>query len=157
MVRILLLTDRELRGIGMPIQVEGGDKRVVKPEWGTKRTCPQCGTRFYDLKKNPAVCPKCETAFDPSAPAKPRRARSAEPKAAKPVPAAEERKSLPGDDDVDIDEVEDIDDIDDIDDTLDDDDDDDSGVMEDASELGEDEDELAEVIDNMDDKDNKDT
>ncbi|WP_235515851.1 FYDLN acid domain-containing protein, partial [Sphingomonas sp. Leaf10] len=22
---------------------------MVKPEWGTKRTCPKCATRFYDL------------------------------------------------------------------------------------------------------------
>ena len=22
---------------------------MVKPEWGTKRTCPKCSTRFYDL------------------------------------------------------------------------------------------------------------
>src|SRR5690348_8608969 len=21
---------------------------MVKPEWGTKRTCPKCSTRFYD-------------------------------------------------------------------------------------------------------------
>ena len=26
---------------------------MVKPEWGTKRTCPKCATRFYDL--DPAV------------------------------------------------------------------------------------------------------
>ncbi|MBA4050305.1 MAG: TIGR02300 family protein, partial [Erythrobacter sp.] len=24
---------------------------MAKPEWGTKRTCPKCGTRFYDLGK----------------------------------------------------------------------------------------------------------
>ena len=22
---------------------------MVKPEWGTKRNCPKCGERFYDL------------------------------------------------------------------------------------------------------------
>ena len=22
---------------------------MVKPEWGTKRSCPKCGERFYDL------------------------------------------------------------------------------------------------------------
>lgn len=26
---------------------------------GTKHTCFQCGTRFYDLKKPAPVCPKC--------------------------------------------------------------------------------------------------
>lgn len=31
---------------------------MVKPEWGTKRTCPQTGERFYDLgKDNPVTSP----------------------------------------------------------------------------------------------------
>lgn len=28
---------------------------MVKPEWGTKRTCPQTGERFYDLGKDSPV------------------------------------------------------------------------------------------------------
>ena len=36
---------------------------MVKPELGTKRTCPSCAARFYDLMKNPITCPKCATAF----------------------------------------------------------------------------------------------
>jgi uncharacterized protein (TIGR02300 family) len=36
---------------------------VVKAELGTKRTCPSCATRFYDLLKNPIVCPKCGVSF----------------------------------------------------------------------------------------------
>lgn len=36
---------------------------MVKAELGTKRTCPSCATRFYDLLKNPIVCPKCGTNF----------------------------------------------------------------------------------------------
>jgi uncharacterized protein (TIGR02300 family) len=36
---------------------------VVKPELGTKRTCPNCATRFYDLLKDPITCPKCATKF----------------------------------------------------------------------------------------------
>lgn len=36
---------------------------MSKPEWGEKRECPECGARFYDLKRSPAVCPKCETSF----------------------------------------------------------------------------------------------
>jgi uncharacterized protein (TIGR02300 family) len=36
---------------------------VVKAELGTKRTCPSCATRFYDLLKNPIVCPKCGANF----------------------------------------------------------------------------------------------
>ncbi len=36
---------------------------MAKPEWGTKRECQSCGARFYDLKRDPIVCPKCETVF----------------------------------------------------------------------------------------------
>ena len=36
---------------------------VVKAELGTKRTCPSCAARFYDLLKNPIVCPKCNANF----------------------------------------------------------------------------------------------
>jgi uncharacterized protein (TIGR02300 family) len=33
---------------------------MVKPEWGTKRTCPKCATRFYDLgKEDPVHCIEC--------------------------------------------------------------------------------------------------
>lgn len=39
---------------------------MVKPEWGTKRTCPKCATRFYDLgKEDPVTCIECGTAFVP--------------------------------------------------------------------------------------------
>ncbi len=36
---------------------------MVKAELGTKRTCPSCAARFYDLLKNPIVCPKCGANF----------------------------------------------------------------------------------------------
>ena len=33
---------------------------MVKPEWGSKRNCPKCGERFYDLgKDDPIVCIEC--------------------------------------------------------------------------------------------------
>ena len=32
---------------------------MAKPELGTKRLCPHCGAKFYDLAKDPIVCPKC--------------------------------------------------------------------------------------------------
>jgi uncharacterized protein (TIGR02300 family) len=33
---------------------------MVKPEWGTKRTCPKCSTRFYDLtNEDPVHCISC--------------------------------------------------------------------------------------------------
>ena len=36
---------------------------MVKPELGTKRSCPSCQTRFYDLGKDPIVCPNCAATF----------------------------------------------------------------------------------------------
>jgi hypothetical protein len=27
---------------------------MPKEEWGTKRVCPNCETRFYDLRRDPA-------------------------------------------------------------------------------------------------------
>ena len=39
---------------------------MVKPEWGTKRTCPKCGTRFYDLgKDDPVTCIECGATWTP--------------------------------------------------------------------------------------------
>ena len=39
---------------------------MVKPEWGTKRTCPKCATRFYDLgKDSPVTCISCGAIWDP--------------------------------------------------------------------------------------------
>jgi uncharacterized protein (TIGR02300 family) len=39
---------------------------MVKPEWGTKRTCPKCSTRFYDLANdNPVNCIECGNAWTP--------------------------------------------------------------------------------------------
>ena len=39
---------------------------MVKPEWGTKRTCPKCTTRFYDLgNDDPVHCIECGTDFIP--------------------------------------------------------------------------------------------
>jgi uncharacterized protein (TIGR02300 family) len=37
---------------------------VAKPELGTKRLCGSCGAKFYDLSKDPIVCPKCDTVFE---------------------------------------------------------------------------------------------
>ena len=34
---------------------------MTKPELGTKRVCAGCNARFYDLMKDPIVCPKCNT------------------------------------------------------------------------------------------------
>lgn len=37
---------------------------MPKPEWGVKRTCPNCDERFYDLQKEPIVCPECGETYD---------------------------------------------------------------------------------------------
>lgn len=37
---------------------------MAKPELGTKRLCGGCGAKFYDLNKDPIICPKCETVFE---------------------------------------------------------------------------------------------
>src|SRR4051812_24764202 len=55
------------------------EQKVAKPEWGSKRICPSCGTRYYDLMREPVICPKCSTPFDPEAFLKSRRARPAAP------------------------------------------------------------------------------
>ena len=39
---------------------------MVKPEWGTKRTCPKCSTRFFDLgNDNPVHCIECANEWVP--------------------------------------------------------------------------------------------
>ena len=39
---------------------------MVKPEWGAKRTCPKCSTRFYDLgNDNPVHCIECHNEWVP--------------------------------------------------------------------------------------------
>lgn len=36
---------------------------MPKDEWGTKRVCPTCSTRFYDLRHDPMTCPACGATF----------------------------------------------------------------------------------------------
>ena len=43
-------------------------EKLAKPELGTKRQCQNCGTKFFDLNKDPIVCPKCGTVFQGAAP-----------------------------------------------------------------------------------------
>ena len=45
---------------------------MVKPELGTKRVCPSCAIKFYDLLKDPIECPACSATFvaDPILPSK---------------------------------------------------------------------------------------
>lgn len=70
---------------------------MSKPELGTKRDCPSCGAKFYDLSKNPAVCPKCKHEFVPDAGAKAKRAKPVE----KPKEKAAPRAVEPGEEETD--------------------------------------------------------
>ena len=36
---------------------------MAKPELGAKRHCQNCGTKFFDLNRDPIICPKCGTVF----------------------------------------------------------------------------------------------
>ena len=116
---------------------------MAKPEWGIKRICPSCGARYYDLRKDPPVCPTCNAEFDPEALLKSRRAR--------PAPSEEVVKKLPlplqtslG---VEVDdETADLVDADalPVGDLEEDTEDEEDVLIEDASELGEDD--MGEVV-----------
>ncbi len=56
---------------------------MVKPELGIKRLCTECGAKFYDLLKNPIVCPKCGANYAVVAPT---------PKAKPPVHAVKQEE-----------------------------------------------------------------
>ena len=118
---------------------------MAKPEWGTKRICQECGTKFYDMQRAEIICPKCEAVFQ-IVPPKPKRAQPAakEPAVvAKPAavgPAAAKGIDPGGDETDEIDAIEDV-----VADG-DDDDDDDEDKDEDTSDLGDDDDDMAEVI-----------
>ena len=123
---------------------------MAKPEWGTKRICPSCGTRYYDLMRDPVVCPKCSTPFDPEAFLRARRARPAAPveKELEPVSAEEV------DPDLEAEEVETAEDEEEEEGAvpLEEAEEEEEELIEDASELGEDEDDMAEVIDNVEEE-----
>ena len=59
---------------------------MAKPEWGNKLACRHCGAKFYDMQRDPPVCPRCGTAYKPERPGRPERA-VAEKVRAVPVPA----------------------------------------------------------------------
>ena len=39
---------------------------MAKPEWGKKRICTYCNTKYYDLNKFPIICPSCGAEFNPN-------------------------------------------------------------------------------------------
>ena len=93
---------------------------MAKPELGLKRVCVSCGTKFYDLTKQPATCPKCAA----EQPAEQPRAR----RVATPIPE-EKVKKRAATPDAEGDEVE----LDDVDA---------EAGIEDADELEDDEEEI---------------
>jgi uncharacterized protein (TIGR02300 family) len=117
---------------------------LAKPEWGTKRICPSCGTRYYDLLREQVICPKCSTPYDPEAFLKARRSRPVAPV---------EKELAPVGDDVEL-ETEDAETVEDEEAVplADADEEEEEELIEDASELGEDEDDMAEVIDNVEEE-----
>lgn len=82
---------------------------MVKAELGTKRTCPSCGSKFYDLLKSPIVCPKCGTSFiaAPLLPSKGELPQAAAPKPVREVaPKPEEAEEVSDVELVSLEEVE---------------------------------------------------
>lgn len=79
---------------------------MVKPEWGTKRSCPKCGTRFYDLQKDePVTCIECGYAWEPEPILKSKQPLPFEAAKADSKKEKEQDKDLG--DDLDIDEEDD--------------------------------------------------
>lgn len=107
---------------------------MVKPEWGKKRTCPKCNTRFYDLQKNPVVCVDCGHEWVPEPILKSKQPIEVEAKAEKPTKAKKaetDKDTVDKEEDIDIEsDTEDSDDdvLADVD--IDDSDDDVSSVID---------------------------
>ena len=116
---------------------------MPKDEWGVKRVCPACSTRFYDLRNDPMTCPSCGAVHtaESLAAGKTRSmvADKADPKtaAAEAASAEEETDEVVLDDD-DDDEEEDADLGDDV---LDDDADEDSVSLDELADVAADDDE----------------
>jgi uncharacterized protein (TIGR02300 family) len=93
---------------------------VAKVELGTKRQCQNCGAKFFDLNKDPIVCPKCGTIFQGAAATRARPAAKPEEEDSElPAPAGvdivsldevaagEEKSAEAAVDDIDVEEADD--------------------------------------------------
>ena len=80
---------------------------MVKAEWGTKRACPKCNSRFYDLAKDePVTCIACGYAWAPEPMLKSKQTTPFEQ--AKPAATAEGEVAADAvDEDLDLDAAED--------------------------------------------------
>ncbi len=91
---------------------------MAKPELGIKRICVACATRFYDLAKTPAICPKCAVE-QPIEQPRPRRtggnvAEVKRPQKPTPAPGAEDGDiEVEGVEDAEEDVMEDTSDLED--------------------------------------------
>lgn len=117
---------------------------MANPEWGTKRICQNCGTKFYDLKREPIICPKCQSEYDPEAFLKTRRSRTVVGVEKEVLPVAAVEDADPELEDAEV-----------LDPAAEAGDEEDEDMIEDASELGEDDDDMAEVIENVDDEEER--
>jgi uncharacterized protein (TIGR02300 family) len=83
---------------------------MSKPARGTKRVCPSCGARFYDLNRTPIVCPACQSIYQAAPPPPPppsRRWGRAQPAEARKVEEQEaEAPVLEGPEIVSLEEAE---------------------------------------------------
>lgn len=155
---------------------------MTKVEWGTKRICPNCGTRYYDMRRDPITCPKCGAPFDAEFLVKTRKSRA--------VASAAVEETAPLEEELEADLAAEPDEAgavvteipageeaeEEAEETAEtakagkgkgrgkgsgdgkkdgDDEEEDQEVLEDASELGEDEDDMAEVIENVDEEDDR--
>ena len=91
---------------------------MAKPEWGEKHRCSSCGKPFYDMQRDPIICPSCGDKHVPVKLLKSRRSTPAAVKApvVKDVPQIEEDLDeidavLPGEDNISVDEDDSDDDI----------------------------------------------
>ncbi len=126
---------------------------MVDPKLGKKRICEACEAKFYDLNKNPAVCPKCGHSFDPAAVLAAAAPRKIEPKV-EPVAEDDEDELEDDEDELSLDAMVD-DEVDDDDDedlpAFDDTPDDDALLDDDDDDVDDDDDEVATFLDDDDD------
>ncbi|MFT4793876.1 MAG: hypothetical protein ACJAVR_002615 [Paracoccaceae bacterium] len=99
---------------------------MAEPEWGQKRKCPSCDTRFYDLTNNPTTCPSCGESYALEALSE-RKSNTTSRSRAKPVAPVKVAPVVADDSDVLDDDEDDDDDDNAASDSLLDDDDDEEG------------------------------
>ena len=80
---------------------------MAKPELGTKRLCSNCGAKFYDLSKDPIICPKCHTTMAVAALSA--RSRPEPAAAPRPMAARQEEAVVPETQDTEFVSLEDAD------------------------------------------------